>query len=340
MPMIHQDMEPMQNVDINLGWACNNNCLFCSNGQATSAQRKWGDENEIRSEIVARRTQGALSIGFLGGEPTIYPKILEMVALAKKEGYNRISICTNGRKLSKADFLQDLIDAGLTRVALSIHSHTATLEDRITGRKGSFSQKMMAISNLVKVRDQGFLPDGFSLNVVMHGKNIKDLVEFSRYMAGKGVNDIRFNLIRPAYKVLKSRVWVPAFKTVTPNIMSAMTENEARLSLTMTFADVPLCKLPWQVLANPHLMERYIGENWDLATEVTQHRPAQDPDQSTNRFNWKVQRQEKLKSFPETCETCPLMGKECEGVWSGYLDVYGNSEFAGSSAMVQACIMK
>lgn len=328
----------MRNADINLGWACNNNCLFCSNGKASLAQRKWGDEEEIRSEIVARREQGTLSIGFLGGEPTIYPKICEMIALAKQKGYSRISICTNGRKLSKADFLQELIDAGLTRVALSIHSHKASLEDRITGRKGSFKQKLAAISNLVEARDKGLLPDGFSLNVVLHGNNVDDLVPFSRFMAEQKVDDIRFNLIRPAYKALRSKSWVPSFERVTPNLLSVIAENESRLYLTMTFADIPMCKIPWEVLSNSALKNRYIGENWDLDTEVTQHRPAQDSKQSTNRFNWKQQRQEKLKSFTPACERCPLMGSECEGIWQGYLDIYGHSEFSGSASMVQACL--
>ncbi len=333
---IHGDTEHLQNVDINLGWACNNNCLFCSNGQATPAQRNWGDHDEIKAEIIARHNQGAESIGFLGGEPTIYPKIKQLIRLAKHHGYKRISICTNGRKLSENSFLLELIEAGLTRVALSIHSHKSSLEDEITGRKGSFEQKIKAISNLVAAKGAGLLPDGFSLNVVLHGKNVNHLVDFSRFMAKRSVNDIRFNFIRPAYKALHSKTWVPSLKTVTPSLLSVIAENESRLFLTMTFADIPLCKFPWQVLASRQLRDKYIGENWDLATEVTQHRPIQYQEQSTNRFNWKQQRQEKLKSYPAPCLNCPYKASSCEGIWQGYLDIYGEAEFAGSAAMVQA----
>ena len=35
-----------------------------------------------------------------------------------------------------------------------------------------------------------------------------------------------------------------------------------------TMADFPLCRLPWEVLANPRLRRRYLGEPQDLETQV------------------------------------------------------------------------
>ena len=40
----------MINVDINLGKACNNSCVFSSNGQTTSDERRWAKVEQIETE--------------------------------------------------------------------------------------------------------------------------------------------------------------------------------------------------------------------------------------------------------------------------------------------------
>jgi MoaA/NifB/PqqE/SkfB family radical SAM enzyme len=330
-------VEKVKNVDINLGKACNNRCCFCSNGEASPQERRWGRLEDIESEIARQCAEGVESIGFLGGEPTLYPRLERIVRLARSLGYRRVSLCTNGSRLADRKKLVDLLDAGVTRVAVSIHSHTARIEDGITGRRGSFEEKIQALRNLVAMRRQGRLPDGLSLNTVLHRKNVEQLVEFSQFMRDIGINNIRFNLIRPSYKAERSKAWVPSFEITTPNITRLVVNNEKRLGMRLNFADFPLCKLPWEILASRELMERYIGENWDMTTEVTH--VLRDPDQEATeefvRFNWKVRRKE-YKTYLPGCARCVLL-QHCEGVWQKYLDIYGSGEFASGPAVAEAC---
>jgi MoaA/NifB/PqqE/SkfB family radical SAM enzyme len=328
----------VKNVDINLGKACNNRCLFCSNGNPTPEERRWGRLEDIREEITRCREDGAESIGFLGGEPTLYPHIEEIVAFSREEGYRRIYLCTNASRMADKPRLIRLLDAGVTRVAVSIHSHRAQIEDGITGRQGSFDEKVQALKNLVAARNQGRLPDGLSLNTVMHRKIVEHLEDFAGFMKDIGIADIRFNFIRPSHEAEKSKTWVPSFEQTTPGIMRLIACNQTQLDLNLNFADFPLCKLPFQVLINPELLRRYLGENWDLATDVTQIRreAAWDAPQGSIRFNWKARRQE-FKTFLPACEHCVLIG-QCEGVWQKYLDIYGSDEFADGPAVVEACV--
>jgi len=329
----------MKNVDINLGKACNNRCRFCSNGETTAEQRRWGKLADIQSEITERRAGGAESIGFLGGEPTLYPHLERIVRFAREQGYRRVSLVTNGSRLADADKLESLLDAGVTRVAVSIHSHQAKIEDGITTRKGSFEEKIRALRNLVAQRRRGRLPDGLSLNTVLHRKNVEYLVEFSAFMKDIGINNIRFNFIRPSWHAENSKAWVPSFELTTPAVTDLVAQNELRLGLSLNFADFPLCKLPWAVLTNPELMKRYVGENWDMITDVTHVRPDPFPDvpEGMVRFNWKVRRKE-FKTYLPGCERCVLM-PQCEGVWQKYLDIYGSDEFITGPALAEACVV-
>jgi hypothetical protein len=172
----------------------------------------------------------------------------------------------------------------------------------------------------------------------MHRKIVDHLVDYVVFMKDIGIEDIRFNFIRPSHKAEKSKSWVPSFQQTTPGIMRLIAHNQTRIDLNLNFADFPLCRLPFQVLITPALLKRYLGENWDLATNVTQVRreEAWDAPQGYIRFNWKARRQE-FKTFLPGCERCVLIG-QCEGVWQKYLDIYGSSEFADGPAVVEACV--
>ncbi len=326
----------MKNVDINLGRACNNRCVFCSNGSVSARERGWMRVEQVEQEIDARREQGAYSIGFLGGEPTLYPHLEHCIRLSRERGFKRIAICTNGSRLVDNQRLDRLIEAGLTRVAFSIHSHIERIEDGITCRPGSFREKIEAIGNLVKAMQTGKLPDGFSLNAVLHKKNLPHLDHFVDFFQKLGVSDIRFNFIRPEHQAQGNRDWVPSFKETTPRVLELIVQSESKQGLHLTFADFPLCRMPWEVMANPVLRKRYVGEMRDLVTDVTLFKP--EGSGGTKRFNWKQQRIAYLKAKPPICNSCSL-NDVCEGVWKGYLDIYGSDEFTDGPGRVEACFV-
>ena len=72
---------------------------------------------QFETEIENRRKDGAESIGFIGGEPTLHPKLPEMITLAREKGFKRIALCTNGSRLADPILVDRFIEAGVTRVA-------------------------------------------------------------------------------------------------------------------------------------------------------------------------------------------------------------------------------
>lgn len=328
----------MRNVDINLGKACNLQCRFCSNGDPLPEELRWADVATAEAELRRRRQEGTEAIGFLGGEVTLYPQLERLVRYARELGFRRIALCTNGTRLADAALLERLLGAGVTRVAVSIHSHRASVEDHLTRRPGSFALKLRALQNLVAAERLGRLPDGVSLNTVLHRRNVEQLERFVRFMAELGVGGIRFNFIRPCRLAEGSKAWVPRFSLVTPNVHRVVALNESLLHLALNFGDIPLCRYPRPVLADPDLRRRYVGELWDLATDVSVTWRHQRKTMSARaaRFNWQRRRLE-FKRFAPACRTCALRDR-CEGIWQKYVDIYGVREFAAGPALVAACL--
>jgi Radical SAM superfamily len=323
----------VKNLELNLGKGCNNRCVFCATGERSRGDRGWMASDEAESALDRGRREGAEAVGFVGGEPTLYRDLPRLVRRARDLGYARISLCTNGRLLARVPVLESLLDAGLTRVAVSIHSHRAALEDRITGRPGAFDEKVAAMALLTAARDAGRLPDGLSVNTVLHAQNLTTLPQLAAFWGGHGLADIRFNFIRPEVSPDQARRWVPTFARTTPRVLELVLANETTLGMRLTLADFPLCRLPWEVLANPRLRRGYLGEHQDLATQVTMHRPADLG--GTLCFDWQHQRTSLLKQHVPPCDDCRLRPR-CEGIWRGYIDLYGDREFTDGPAMARA----
>jgi cyclic pyranopterin phosphate synthase len=295
--------------------------VFCGNGSIPRDERRWVPESTVLAEIERAASEGFRSLGFLGGEVTAYPRAENLVRAARRSGFERIVLCTNGRKLADHELLARFIDAGVTRIALSIHSHEAAVEDSLNGRNGAFAQKMAAIENLVAAA--GSLPDGFSLNTCIHGRNVRKLVELVRFFHGRGVRDIRLNSLRPEHRAAGDPELVPTWTAVVEQALRVIELNERRLHMTITFGDVPLCVWPPALLNRPGLATRYIGELRDFDTEVTVFRGKEAGDR--DRFHWKTRRMQQLKAYVEACATCAARSI-CEGPWIRYGEIHGVGE--------------
>lgn len=312
-------------VEINLGHRCNNKCVFCMSDVYRDAKSPWADLDKVKSELREFYGRGCRSLGFLGGEPTVYPRLLECMAYAKELGYTRIALCTNGTRLSNPDFCRRLVEAGLTRVALSVHSHRAELEDGpITGVPGNLGRKIKALGNLFALRRRGFLPDNISLNPVLCGPTLPDMEGYIRFFSRLGVRDIRFNYIWPQGGVVGDKEWTPSFRQAIPAIARILLLNERRLKLRLTFGGIPKCVLRFAGLSpalTAHFAAKYFDEGvFDPANDVSLAGGG-----GKERFVWQEQKRDALKTMGPDCGTCRHAGG-CEGVWRTYAELHGFSE--------------
>lgn len=242
----------MRQIEINLGKACDNACVFCANGCVAPEERKFFSLDSVIREVDQAAQSGYEALGFLGGEPTLFSGLEEVVAHASRRGFRRISLCTNGRRLADKSRLRRLVQAGVTRITLSIHDYRESIEDRINQRRGSFAQKLQAIDNIVNMRRTGpndrdsarGLIHGFALNTCLHGGNITELPALTQFFKAQGVGEIRFNLLRPEHRARRSPKLVPPLRWVSRGLLDLVFWNESRGKMTLTVSDVPFCGYP------------------------------------------------------------------------------------------------
>ncbi len=313
-----------RNYEVNIGKLCNNACIFCANGIVSKEENKFVEYEKIVSEIKKAKNEGFSSLGILGGDITVHPNVLKIVEFARKTGFKRIAICTNGRRLSDLSFAKSLIGAGATRFMISIHSHREEVENYLNGRKNSFSEKIAAIKNLVQLNSEKRIEHGISLNCCVHKLNYRELIDFVLFFKNLGINDIRFNFIRPENKAEHDKNIIPSITEVHDYIDKLIEFNEKEGSIHMAFGDIPFCLLPEKLLKNRDLLRKYIGELKDLDTFVTTFRSRTDPN-FIDRFNWRERKTSVLKSKSPICNKC-IFDSVCEGLFKSYINLYGIKE--------------
>ncbi|MDR1084696.1 MAG: radical SAM protein [Deltaproteobacteria bacterium] len=106
-------------VDYELLKACNLRCPMCLSGQSPQAKESL-DPEKVKSLIKEGARMGQCSMGFGGlWEPLLSPHIAELVAVGREQGLMDAMFNTNGQLLT-AGLSRDLIEAGLTRLMISV----------------------------------------------------------------------------------------------------------------------------------------------------------------------------------------------------------------------------
>ncbi len=115
---------------------CNLACRVC-----------FADANSLRSELSFEGAAGVLkqlrnqrpapafAVQFTGGEPTVHPRFLDLVAEARRLGFSHIQVATNGIRFADPDFAMRARDAGLHHLYLQMDGTTDNVFEVIRGRK-------------------------------------------------------------------------------------------------------------------------------------------------------------------------------------------------------------
>jgi len=174
---------------ISLTGLCNNNCIFCLDGDKKGRFHK--SENQVKKEIDDGLKEGAARLVLSGGEPTIHPKIIDFVRYGKEKGYKKIQIISNGRMLAYSSFADSLKKAGLDEVTFSLHGHTKELHETLTGINGSFNQIITGIKNAQRA---GFI---VNTDTTITKINYRHLPETISFIHSLGINEVNLMSIVP-----------------------------------------------------------------------------------------------------------------------------------------------
>ena len=172
------DTSPMMRGEILLTDKCNFNCPYCR-GVRKDCQ---GEMNPSVVAQIIRHWTPIKNIRFSGGEPTLYPHLVEAINYAKKCGIERIAISTNGS--ANINYYKKLIRYGVNDFSISLDACCASKGKEMSGGINAWDKVVNNIKELSKLTY-------VTVGMVFTPDNINESVESVKFAHSLGVSDIR-----------------------------------------------------------------------------------------------------------------------------------------------------
>ena len=275
---------------IRINFHCNQACRFCF----VSTHLPAPQEAMLREAIV-EAAQAGKQVTLTGGEPTLNPRLLDYIRLAKAHSpLLPVALQSNAIRLADPALTDAVIAAGVSWVQVSLHGSHAELAEAMSDAPGTFSSQVAGIDQLHR-HPNVYL----TINFVMAQRNFADLVAFVELCAQRWPRaTVTLSFVGPSSDVVPKDVsMVPSYTDVLPHLLAAMARAETLgvdLGGLESMCGMPLCLLP----------ERYrqgaqseIPEGYDQGEFI----------------------------HPPACDRCELRAN-CFGVRRNYLALYGDTE--------------
>jgi len=149
---LHTSHSALANVDLTN--RCNLTCPVCFANANAAGYLYEPDMEQVRTMLNALRNERPVDgrvVQFSGGEPTIHPKFVEILAMAKEMGFTHLQAATNGIMIaSSVEFAQKCKDAGLATLYLQFDGVSDDIYLKTRG-EALFETKMRCVENCRKV---------------------------------------------------------------------------------------------------------------------------------------------------------------------------------------------
>lgn len=165
---------------------CNMNCPICFANANEAGYVYEPTFEEITAMLEALRAEEPIkctAVQFSGGEPTVHPRIIEIVAKAKELGFAQIMLATNGLKFSRDyEMLKDCMEAGMNTIYLSFDGVSDDVYLQARDRK-MLDVKLRVIENCKRLKEEtGRSPSVVLVPTLVRGVNdhqIGDITKFA-----------------------------------------------------------------------------------------------------------------------------------------------------------------
>jgi MoaA/NifB/PqqE/SkfB family radical SAM enzyme len=170
---------PIMRAEILLTDKCNFKCPYCR-GMKNKGELPLSYVQETLENLC---DQKLTNVRFSGGEPTLYPFLLQLVKGCKSSGVKRIAISTNGS--AKKKFYLDLLNAGVNDFSISLDSGCCSIGDKMTG--GVKNSWNTVVDNIKFISKKCYVTIGIVFNEI----NYNEASQTIKFIDSLGVSDIR-----------------------------------------------------------------------------------------------------------------------------------------------------
>lgn len=274
---------------IRVVFQCNQACRFCFVSTHLPAASDAAVEAAIRAAGGAGR-----KIILSGGEPTLHPRLPELVRLAKSVSSRPVQLQTNAIRLDDAALMAALVAAGLDEAFVSLHGASAAVADAVTHAPGTFARTVIGLDHL---HAAGIV---VQVNFVICQANLHELPDWIALLAARWPRAFaNISFVAPSTDVVpREHALVPRYTEVLPRLAEALAlagERGLQIGGFESMCGIPLCLVPRSLAGFAALPELPPGLD---AGEFVK---------------------------PEACSRCRLASR-CHGVRRGYVELHGAGE--------------
>lgn len=161
---------------LDLTTCCNLRCWFCYNG--LDAHNEIAEYDDIIHILYDLHNSGCNEVTYLGGEPTLHPRFFEILDYA--DGLGMVQEMVSNGQIIDDEFAKKIAKYKDFKVGISIHSVKESVQDRISGKKGSFNRIEKAIESLEEIGIHWYSQTSLIID------NYLELHELHKFLLSKG----------------------------------------------------------------------------------------------------------------------------------------------------------
>jgi radical SAM protein with 4Fe4S-binding SPASM domain len=185
MPFSARPSAPYR-MDLAVTYRCNNDCAHCYNARERNfPELKTDDWKKILDQLWAL---GVPHIVFTGGEATLRADLPELIRHAETNG-QITGLNTNARRLADEKYVQQLVEAGLDHVQITVESCDEQIHDEMMRLKGAFRQTIAGLKNVLATKLY------VMTNTTMLRTNVHKIPDTLDFLADLGVPTIGLNAL-------------------------------------------------------------------------------------------------------------------------------------------------
>jgi len=300
-------------IEISPGFACNCRCTGCFSCSADPNQQMSWDE--VLLWLRKGRRGGARDLWLSGGEPTLRRDFFRTLRAARKLGYERIKVQTNGMLFAYEGFAAKAVAAGMNEVNLLLKSLDARVHDGLNRTPNSHRLLHEGLARLRAARSPTGAPVRIEGDILMTSRNFTELPDLVDFYADRDLvhfNIWLFSLVDQGARDL--RRLVPQLRDCVPYMIAA-DDVARRRGVTLCSLNTPPCILP--------------PERWSMQFDAAGMRLlVVNP--GSQAFMLETSSIEQGSYLPR-CQGCAVR-PACHGIRSDYIGVHGDDEIQPLSA--------
>jgi len=185
MPFSARPSAPYR-MDLAVTYRCNNDCAHCYN----TRERDYPELTTAAWKGILDKLWdlGVPHIVFTGGEATLRNDLPELIAHAEANG-QITGLNTNARRLADEKYVQQLLDAGLDHVQVTVESCAPEVHDQMMRAQGAHKQTISGLKNVLASRLY------VMTNTTMLRTNVDTIPDTLDFLADLGVPTVGLNAL-------------------------------------------------------------------------------------------------------------------------------------------------